>query len=467
MQNDDWAFVRSVESYLQGDFSVNPIVLFNKSAPVFYLQGIIGALFSMIFSIESLPILTAFISVGNFLMIYLILRKFFRKDPVESTLFGLLIIFNPIYFYSILGFMTENYFMFFLLLSFYLILSFSESEKPKDFILANLSIVLGFFIRQFSFVTSVSFSLYLFFRKKYKYAVYQGVISLIIYGVYSLVLSGLSGLYDVGLNFSKLLRLEYEVSLITAIFIYLIIFLFPVFMFILKYKDLKLSLLLFGIFFFILYTIFSPEKLYSAEFPYLGNTLGKTGFLTEDFRGIKGNFYGMFDFYRFLEIGAKVFVFLIPLSIIKVLRKEPNFFLIFFGVFLGLMMVSINVYDRYLTVVSISMLFILVGILDKLTVTKKVFLGLFIFVLSFLCYQFGFDFVYSRSAVWNMAKGIDNPKNVVAGVAWIKYYESESPKHFFSYNKSHKNYVLLETIEVNYPLDFFVNNNVYYFRYIP
>src|SRR3989339_2111301 len=58
MQNDDWVYYGMVESFMKLDFRLDPL-----SAPTFYTQGVLGTLFAWLFGLESLPVLTLFISV--------------------------------------------------------------------------------------------------------------------------------------------------------------------------------------------------------------------------------------------------------------------------------------------------------------------------------------------------------------------------------------------------------------------
>src|SRR3989344_1094087 len=114
MQNDDWNRYLSIQNFLNGDFK-----LLSVTATTFYTQGFIGLFFAKIFGLQGLPILTLFISVANFYILTLMCNKMFQLRLVHSILIGLILFFNPLHFYSILGFMTENYLLFFALLGLY------------------------------------------------------------------------------------------------------------------------------------------------------------------------------------------------------------------------------------------------------------------------------------------------------------------------------------------------------------
>lgn len=507
-QNDDWAFKLCVENYLQGNFNVNPITIFNKSAPLFYTQGIMGSLFSLVFGIENLPILTLIISVCNFYILYLILIKFLNKKPVDSILYSLLFFFNPLYFYSMLGFMTENYFLFFLLLSLYFILSFtkntegsSKREKTKDFILANIFIILGFFVRQFSFFTSIAFTIYLFFclfskekqihskqkdikniQQKYfkqedTYLICQILITVLLAGGYYLFMSG-NQFEDSGLNLTKFLDTEYSLSIVIAICIYLVIYFLPLIISFLKdfilniyKKPIKLflvGLLALGIYFLALNN-FYPNKLYRGEFPYFGNTVLREGFYTKGIQGQKTNFYGMYDLYKYWERLSQILLFSLLLIFLKLKDKLNNFFLIFLVIYIPFLLFNINVYDRYLSVIFLMFILLISSVLHNFkTIDKIIILG-FIFFLSILCYQFSMDFVYTRKLVWKDANNLNIDKSLInAGTAWNRTYKVINPVYVYSYDSLDalrtENITLIKTLNIAYPFSFYPNNKVYLYN---
>ena len=109
MQNDDWVYYDNVDNFIKGNFLLSQL-----TAPTFYLQGLIAAAYSKIFGLDNLPRLTLIFSIGNFFIFAKILKKVGNLKFLNSTLISLIFFFNPLHFYSLLGFMTEIYFMFFL-----------------------------------------------------------------------------------------------------------------------------------------------------------------------------------------------------------------------------------------------------------------------------------------------------------------------------------------------------------------
>jgi len=139
MQNDDWVYYGMVENFMKLNFTLDPL-----SAPTFYTQGILGTLFAWIFGLESLPVLTLIISVLCFSVFYVILLRHFNLGQFESVLVSLIMFFNPLFIYSVWGFMTENYSLFFMLLAILFYLETVKTGGRKNILLYILFIFLAF-----------------------------------------------------------------------------------------------------------------------------------------------------------------------------------------------------------------------------------------------------------------------------------------------------------------------------------
>lgn len=77
-QNDDWHYYNLVENFQNGNYKLDPI-----TSVTFYTQGFIGLIFSKLFSVEKLPILTLIISIANFLIFYKIIEIFQKKPYIK------------------------------------------------------------------------------------------------------------------------------------------------------------------------------------------------------------------------------------------------------------------------------------------------------------------------------------------------------------------------------------------------
>src|SRR3989344_1075884 len=125
-QNDDWVYYKNVEYFLNGDFRLDPYL-----GPTFYVQGLMGMLFSKLFGLGRLPILTLIVSVVNLFILGVILLKFFKKKLFDTLLLSFLYFFNPVQVYSMWGFMTDNYFMLCFFTAMYFFLEYETFKKHK------------------------------------------------------------------------------------------------------------------------------------------------------------------------------------------------------------------------------------------------------------------------------------------------------------------------------------------------
>lgn len=162
-QNDDWYYYKQVELFLQGHFK-----LLNDIGMTFYLQGFIGALFSLIFGVKNIPLLTLFFSAASF-FIFLIILRVNNTPKILGLLSSIIFISQPVFSYSILGFMGENYQLLFVLLSLLFINLFLLSPTRKVFLMVSLFFVfLSFLVKQNTLVLYLSFGLVLIFIREYK-----------------------------------------------------------------------------------------------------------------------------------------------------------------------------------------------------------------------------------------------------------------------------------------------------------
>lgn len=138
LQNDEWVYFLTIKNFLKLNFGLHPYI-----GATFYLQGFVSTLYSAVFGINKLPVLTALVSFVNVLILLKILKSY-AIGTKEQLILLLFMVVNPIFFYSTIGFMTEQYFLLPFLLSLYFIVRFNKIPTTKDFLLANLSILLSF-----------------------------------------------------------------------------------------------------------------------------------------------------------------------------------------------------------------------------------------------------------------------------------------------------------------------------------
>ncbi len=480
MQNDDWVYYRMVQNFLNGDFILDPI-----SAPTFYLQGILAALFALLFGITKLPVLTLLISVISFYVLGIILIKRLNRKFSDSLLLSLLFFFNPLNIYSMWGFMSENYFLLFFLISVYFILGYEQTGHKKDFILANIFIILGFFIRQVSFVLSLTWAVYLVLKKQYKTAIIQFGIFVGHYIFYLYLFPKTAEMYEKPLQFKHILELNYSYSLIYSMYMYICALLLPVVL-ILIYRTVMsdkkvIKVIIFiglSVFaYYLLNKFFNPSHLAWGEFPYLENVWERRGYYPRSIGGTKYYFYGIFDLYRYWEISAKITVSGLVAAILFNFKKLINYPFIFMIGYFGLMIVTEKVYDRYLTVLIPMFILFGITIIQRLERIDLLLLLPFILFMMFYTYQFSMDYIFLNKYIWDKSRNIVNTENILpekiqGANAWKLNYRNESREYLydFSYdspdiNEGYKKiYDLKEIHEIDYPLNFFIDSKVYLYR---
>ncbi|NMB69651.1 hypothetical protein GYA27_00405 [candidate division WWE3 bacterium] len=142
--NDDWYFVRQVKAFDLGIFKLHAKVL-----PIFIVQGFLGLLWGTLFGIgfDSLRILTLLVTLFSGIILY---RTILLVTP-QKRLAGLgmfIYLFNPIVLSSAFTFMTENYYLLFMVCSVYFAVKFFNLNRTKEFYLALLFMLLTSLVRQ-------------------------------------------------------------------------------------------------------------------------------------------------------------------------------------------------------------------------------------------------------------------------------------------------------------------------------
>ena len=243
MQNDDWVYYQNISNLLSGNFYLHP-----KTAPSFYTISFVAGFWSLLFGIKSLPILTLIISIANFYVFTKILELKFSFSKITNLLISGILLTNFIHAYSSIGFMTENYLIFFLLLS---ILYFEKSEKLsqiKYLHLSNLFSILTFFVKQSGIIFICASVVYFAIKKdfqKLKIQIYY-LVSLVTF--YVLFFPKTLEMEKKNFILSRFYDEGYIYSLVYGILIYLAFFTLPLIFLNLKtfilenYKNLKFLL---------------------------------------------------------------------------------------------------------------------------------------------------------------------------------------------------------------------------------
>ncbi len=497
-QNDDWVHYLIVESFTRNDFNLHP-----RIGSTFYVQGLAGMIFSNIFSIEQLPVLTLLVSVLNFGIFSLLLHKQIGLKLFTSVLLGFLLFLNPLHLYSVWGFMTENYFMLFFLSALYFILDFTRTGRGNSFLLSNLFILLDFFVKQYSLVFLAALVLLMLVQKKYKLFVVQLGVLLLASAFYKFAFPLSPIMLSQGPNLAGLLNYKYVFSHLLAFLIYLSAFTPPLILTIVgnfiasvvKSKNIKglvLFLLLSAFLFIGVTRLFDNKQTFTPLFPYLENVFSRQGFFTVDLRGDSYSPVGsttLFDVWSFVSLaGLTTLAVSLLLSFRNFLKSRQDFVpvkfpLIFLVLYLGFILTVPHIYDRYLLplvpcVVILGSIFINRYKLESMA-RFKVLLFTSVLFLAFIGYQFSAEFILRNNYVWSKSVDISTVKNVQKdlinpGHSWRMVYnngvEVSKWNYIFRYDSpatspgDEYTWKLIETKKLAFPLSLYNNSFIYLYE---
>lgn len=424
-QNDDWVYYRMVKNFIAGNFSLDPI-----SAPTFYFQGLLGAIFASVFGLTRLPILTLVLSVGNFYLVYKLLCSSTRVGNRWSLIVTLIWFFNPLNIYSSLGFMTENYLLFCILVSLYFFSRYIAGSRPSHYVLFNLFLVFGLLTKQSALALAVAYPVYFLVNKKWRLFGIQSVIAALLFAFYFLLFPKTAEMYEKPLQLHHLWDIDYLKQLVRAITIYISAFCFSGLLFLYrgkkffsKRRNMIIAIVFIGLstaLYLFVFKNFKPNRLGWQEFYYLDNTLERAGFYPRGVMGTKFYFRGNYDLYKYWDLVAKFFAGFVVVALalsIKKLRSQAHL-LTFFGVYFVLMLLAEKVYDRYLPPLFLAFLLIMSAYFNPCALSKKVHLTFAGFILLFLgflmlySYQFAMDFVLVNRYIWNRSQQLVDQEKI-------------------------------------------------------
>lgn len=472
MQNDDWYYYEQVQVFLNGNFT-----LLNEMAPTFYLQGFAGGIFAKLFGIKNLSFLTLIVSLINLNIFHAILKKTTKLSASNLLIVSLIFFLNPLNQYTIFGFMTEQYFLLFVLLSIYFWLI--KKDGPSAF-----AALLGFLVRQLSIFLPLSAGISLVAHKKFKKGLWWIALAGGIFLAYTFLFPQTLEMHEKTLQFHHIKKFNYTFTVFYGSFLYFVAFSIPIILSI-SYKFQKKKLLLLAVigvvtYFGFQYT-FKPMAISWGEFPYFENTWERTGFMPREIHGTKYQFKGIFDLYHYWELAAKILAAaLLGLWVLRkdLFKKLFEFETVLLMTYLVTVTLAHTFYDRYLVIaVPIFMLCIFQTFEVREKVLKIAGTG-FVLFLSFYAYTFATDFVLVENYVWQQAQQLvtnENilPNDIYANTAWNEKHHShlDQALYLFSYDSPELlskeiQYIDVENFEINYPGNLHVNSNLYLYSLI-
>lgn len=457
-----------LNNFRQGNFSLPSI-----TAPTFYSVGFLALAWSRIFGMPQVPVLTLLVSVGCFYIFTLILNQRFNRDLATSLLTGFLILCNPLFVFTMWGFMTDNYFLFFLLLSIYFLLDY---QKYLNFILGNMFIVISYFARQLGLVTSISFAIYLFLKKEYKKSLVQLSLFLMITVYHFLFFPKTGEMLETKFEFSNLTYVRLVFTFLIIFGVYLAFSFFP--LIVNQFQNVsKKRLFLIGLvtapLLLVFNLYFKPTIQWRQDFPYLIYTVQQNGFFTENLHGQKSIFPLNHEIYVVTETLAKVLFIMFLLKIVLNDKKRPEFSLIFTLAYIGVLLISAKVYDRYLIPGLVTSALFLA---QKHDYTKwgRLLTAVFVMILAFYSYNYESDYFLTNKYVWGRSvelvqQGLATGNQITATDAWRYLYPRSTEIYKFTYDDPTQGdystkFTLVDKKQIEYPLSIWKNNSIYLYK---
>lgn len=404
--NDDWIFLWQVKAFTMGIFKINADL-----DPSFVAQGLLGLFWSKVFGLSyvSLQALTFLISLATAFVVYKILTLI-KTKKIFAIAGALTLLFNPLFFVSSFSFMTENYLLFFLSTSSYFFIKFFINSSYRDLLLGSVFGLLATMTRQNGFLIFLPVIpiILLNKQKEYRKKIIKTSIVPILFAVLSLALSFLWPKF--GSNGRFLEFKDFGIRLRSSLYFpqYFFIFLSPVFLGIrgmLKSTKVKIVALVI--------TLVSAYTLFKTDLFPLGNVFYiEELYAKPDFRSNFSLFDNIFTKSALaLPWGfafSKIVIFLFgKFRERKVLLSRVDAFLISsFALNLAILLISSDIYDRYLLP---SLLFLLIFVFGKIgegdRLSKK-FVFFSITVFMFISVFLQWDFSAKNSLMWKQLENL-------------------------------------------------------------
>lgn len=480
-QNDDWCYYMTVERFSLGNFTLHPYV-----GPTFYLQGFMGMLFSKVFGISHLPVLTLLVACVSLYFFIIILNEFLKIDFKWSLVLGTLFFANPLGVYELWGYMTNHYFMLFLLSAFYLFLKYEKTLEKKYNVGYSILVFLGLLVRQTALVLPIVVSLHYLLKNKFKLSAFNFSYFVLLYAFYSKLLPLTPRIHEVPLQFQHVLKFDYAYAVIYGSLLIITAYLLPLVLNAVDFRSIfvkKAKVALFIILIVLVFlgfnNLFKPSTISWGEFPYFENVVERAGFYPRGVHGTKYYFAGNFELWKDWDLAAKVTLAIFISYLILHFRKKLNIYSLYLIVYLALMVITETYYDRYIYTVIPIAIFYLLSISDGLKRYTKLMLLGYLIGLVFLSYLFSADFILVNRYIWNRSLSLVTekkvlPEDILGTNAWKLTYRNVPRDYIynFSYDSTEVNqtyrddYTLVEFRAINFPLNIFVNPTIYLYEKI-
>lgn len=409
--NDDWIFVRQVDAFNHGIFTLSAIL-----DPSFIVQGFLGWFWGRIFginfvSLQVLTFLVTLLGLGAFIGILRLLKVTTRVQVVA----GLLLFFNPLVFTSAFSFMTDNYFLTFTLFSIYFFFKYLVKEKKFRYVLiGSVFMLMSILVRQIGVLVGISFLLVLIKQRNFSLKKFKEWSPIVLSIVIGILVSLLWPRFGVNRSFILLKQVLERIQLLLLSLHYYPLFVFPLLLWIkAKFSSFWLGIITGLIFLFLLnFDIFPVgnilyvEGLYSksdfrSNFSFFDNIFFKSGFSVIVAYSISKLI--LFAVSIFKANGSSLFKYFDAVDLFLILNIVFNF---------AVLLISSDFYDRYLLPTFISFFILIVKRLQyrfNLNVFAIVGLILFIFVTLVLQWEFS----QRTLLMWKQARALTEKTGLV------------------------------------------------------
>jgi len=416
--NDDFYYLNQIKAFRLGILKKSALI-----SPTFILQGYLGLIWSYIFGLSyvSLRVLTIIVSI--LCLIFLdkaLLQLNVNKEIRTLTLF--LICFNPYFFASSLTFMTENYFLLLVLLSFYFFLKFISSNKNKYLLYSSIAGGLSIMIRQYGAVLLVAYLVfYLTTNKKidYRKIIYL-LIPYIVLGYLGVFYPKFESIhypksFDISLfftNFESFFFRIKNISYLSYIGYFLIPFSIPTFF----GRKIKTKILSLPVALILTHNIFNRNVFEVGNIFYLEGLYAKTAI------NIRISILNNTAFKLFLSLLISISVINIVLVLIKNLYdylkkiQSSNItkiegqkgltLLLLLGFYL-IVMVTDRVYDRYLLNFFVFLLIFCAIYMDRANFKIRFPTYAFSILLIIISFLLTFDYYRQTDLKWKLSEKVE------------------------------------------------------------
>lgn len=409
--NDDWIFVRQVEAFNHGIFTLSAIL-----DPSFIVQGFLGWFWGRIFginfvSLQVLTLLVTLLGIGAFIGILRLLKVSVRLQVVT----GLLLFFNPLVFTSAFSYMTDNYFLTFTLFSIYFFLKYLIKEKKFRYILVgSILMLMSILIRQIGILIGVSFVLVLLKESGFSRKNISAAVPVALFMLFGILTSFLWPRFGVNRAFILLKNIPERIQLVLLSLHYSPLFIFPLLLGLkAKFFRIWLGIITGAVFLFLLnFDIFPVgnilyiEGLYSksdfrSNFSLFDNIFFKAGLSLIIAYSISR--LVIFVISKYKTIAGSISKYFDSVDILLILNVVLNF---------GVLLLSSDYYDRYLLPAFVCFFILIVKRLQhRFNVNFLTILGVAIFIFVTVALQW--DYSQKTSLMWKQARALTDKTGLV------------------------------------------------------